>query len=122
MKRSTDRILTTHTGSLPRPDDLVSMLEGRDQREVQGDPRFQERVKAAVAEVVQKQVAAGVDVVNDGEMSKVGYSTYVTDRLTGFSTQSRPAHPNVEARDFPDYYRTRVTAPVPSAPSTMRTL
>jgi 5-methyltetrahydropteroyltriglutamate--homocysteine methyltransferase len=111
MERSTDRILTTHTGSLPRPDELVSMLEGRDQREARGDPRFEERVRAAVAEIVREQVAAGVDVVNDGEMSKVGYSTYVSDRLTGFSEQSRPTRPNVEARDFPDYYRTRVTGP-----------
>jgi 5-methyltetrahydropteroyltriglutamate--homocysteine methyltransferase len=87
MKHSTDRILTTHTGSLPRPDDLVSMLEGHDQREARGEPRFAERVKSAVAEIVQKQAASGVDVVNDGEMSKVGYSTYVTERVTGFSDQ-----------------------------------
>src|SRR4051794_26568962 len=75
MKHSTDGILTTHTGSLPRPDDLVSMLEGHDQREARADPGFQARVASAVTEIVQKQVAAGVTVVNDGEMSKVGYST-----------------------------------------------
>jgi 5-methyltetrahydropteroyltriglutamate--homocysteine methyltransferase len=110
MKRSTDRILTTHTGSLPRPDELVGMVEGHDQREVRNDRRFEDRVKAAVAEIVRKQVAAGIAIVNDGEMSKVGYSTYVTDRVTGFSEQSRPSRPQVEARDFPEFYQTRVTA------------
>jgi 5-methyltetrahydropteroyltriglutamate--homocysteine methyltransferase len=109
MQRSTERILTTHTGSLPRPDDLVSLVEGRDQRELRGDPRFEERVSAAVAEIVQNQVEAGVAVVNDGEMSKVGYSTYLTDRVSGFSEQSRPSRLQVEARDFPEYYETRGT-------------
>lgn len=107
MKRSTDRILTTHTGSLPRPDDLVRMLEGRDQRVARADAGFTERVKRAVAEIVQKQVASGVSVVNDGEMSKVGYSTYVTERVTGFSDQSQPSRLQVEARDFPEFYETR---------------
>jgi 5-methyltetrahydropteroyltriglutamate--homocysteine methyltransferase len=107
MKRSTDQILTTHTGSLPRPDDLVAMLEGHDQRELQTQPGFAARVKEAVAEIVQKQMAAGVSVVNDGEMSKVGYSTYVSDRLTGFGEGSEPAYALVEARDFPAYYEAR---------------
>jgi 5-methyltetrahydropteroyltriglutamate--homocysteine methyltransferase len=105
MKRSSDRILTTHTGSLPRPDDLVSMLEAHDQREVQRGPDFEARVSAAVAEIVRKQVAAGVSVVNDGEMSKVGYSTYVTERLTGFEGESRFGPPLVEARDFPEFFQ-----------------
>ena len=63
MKHSTDGILTTHTGSLPRPDDLVGMVEGRDQREAGSDPSFQSRVTSAVKEIVQKQVAAGIDCV-----------------------------------------------------------
>jgi 5-methyltetrahydropteroyltriglutamate--homocysteine methyltransferase len=111
MKRSTDRILTTHTGSLPRPAELALILEGQDQREVRGTPRFGELVEAAVAGIVRKQVETGVAVVNDGEMSKVGYSTYVTERLTGFSEQSRAYPLQVEARDFPEYYRTRVVTP-----------
>lgn len=110
MQRSTDRILTTHTGSLPRPDDLVSLLEGHDQREARGEPRFQERVSGAVKEIVQKQAASGVTVVNDGEMSKVGYSTYLTDRVTGFSEQSRQMPSQVEAGHFPEYYQAHVTA------------
>src|SRR6185295_3049356 len=100
MKHSTDRILTTHTGSLPRPDDLVGMLEGHDQREARADAGFQARVSSAVKEIVQKQVDAGVTVVNDGEMSKVGYSTYITDRVTGFSEQTRQFPRQVEAGQF----------------------
>jgi 5-methyltetrahydropteroyltriglutamate--homocysteine methyltransferase len=110
MKHSTDRILTTHTGSLPRPDDLVTMLEGHDQRTAGGDSSFDQRVTAAVAEVVQKQVTAGVSVVNDGEMSKVGYSTYVTARVSGFSEQPGQTHAQVEARDFPEYYVARTAS------------
>ncbi|HEY3109059.1 MAG TPA: cobalamin-independent methionine synthase II family protein [Chloroflexota bacterium] len=110
MKRSTSAILTTHTGSLPRPDDLVAMVEGHDQRELRADPRFERRVETAVGEVVRKQVEAGITVVNDGEMSKVGYSTYVTERLTGFADQNGPVRPNVEARDFPEFYQSRQTA------------
>ena len=109
MKHSTDRILTTHTGSLPRPNDLVALLEGRDQREARSDPGFQARVGSAVKEIVRKQVEAGVSVVNDGEMSKVGYSTYLTDRVTGFSEQSRQLPNQVEFGHFPDYYQAHGT-------------
>src|SRR5215216_5685437 len=109
MKHSTDGILTTHTGSLPRPDDLVGMVEGRDQREARSDPSFQSRVTSAVKEIVQKQVAAGVAIVNDGEMSKVGYSTYLTDSVTGFSEKSRPMPSQVETGQFPEYYQAHGT-------------
>jgi 5-methyltetrahydropteroyltriglutamate--homocysteine methyltransferase len=108
LHRSTDRILTTHTGSLPRPDDLVAMLEAYDQREARSGPGFEARVKDAVADIVRKQVAAGVSVVNDGEMSKVGYSTYVTERLTGFEGESRVSAPLVESRTFPEFFHTFV--------------
>ena len=110
MQHSTDRILTTHTGSLPRPDALVQALEGHDQREVERDPAAQQQIKAAVAEIVKKQVDSGITVVNDGEMSKVGYSTYVTGRVTGFSEQPGPTHPQVEARDFPEFYEGRTAS------------
>jgi 5-methyltetrahydropteroyltriglutamate--homocysteine methyltransferase len=107
MKRSTDRILSTHTGSLPRPTDLVSMEEGHDQRDLHNDQRFEERVAAAVREIVRKQVDANVDIVNDGEASKVSYATYVTERLTGFEGESRPTRALVDAAAFPDFYRER---------------
>src|SRR5215468_1854351 len=84
MQRSTGRILTTHTGSLPRPAGLVQLVAGHEQREVRTHPAFASQVQAAVAEVVRKQAAIGIDVLNDGEMSKVAFSAYVTERVTGF--------------------------------------
>jgi 5-methyltetrahydropteroyltriglutamate--homocysteine methyltransferase len=84
MKRSTERILTTHTGSLPRPPDLTTMLEALDSGKAPDPAAFEARVRRAVADVVRQQVDAGVDVVSDGEQGKVGYSTYVRHRLTGF--------------------------------------
>ena len=88
MKRSTERILTTHTGSLPRPVDLTTTLEAMDAGAAPDREAFAARVRAAVSDVVRKQVEAGVDVVSDGEQGKVGYSTYVRYRLTGFEGRS----------------------------------
>src|SRR5213593_3497219 len=101
MKRSTDRILTTHTGSLPRANDLTTLLEALDGGTVPGQAAFDARVRRAVADVVRQQVDAGVDVVNDGEQGKVGYSTYVRHRLTGFGGQA--AVPGrADWADFPE--------------------
>ena len=88
MKLSTERILTTHTGSLPRARDLTSTLEALDAGSAPDAAAFEARVRAAVADVVQQQIDAGVDIVNDGEQGKVGYSTYVRHRLTGFGGQA----------------------------------
>ena len=88
MKRSTDRILTTHTGSLPRPSDLLPLIAAAESGNAADANRLQARVQSAVAEVVRKQVDAGVDIVNDGEASKPSYSTYVKDRLTGFEGEA----------------------------------
>ena len=84
MKRSTDRILTTHTGSLPRPADLLPLIAAADSGKQSDLKQMQARVRSAVAEVVRKQIEAGVDIVNDGEAGKPSYATYVKDRLTGF--------------------------------------
>ena len=101
MKRSTDRILTTHTGSLPRPRDLTTLLEALDAGNLPDAAAFEARVRRAVADVVRQQVETGVDVVNDGEQGKVGYSTYVRHRLTGFGGQS--AVPSrADWADFPE--------------------
>lgn len=81
MLRSENRILTTHTGSLPRPDTLRDALLAHEGGGPEPDPGT---IRDAVAETVRSQSASHVDVVNDGEMSKVGYSTYVKERLTGF--------------------------------------
>jgi|SRR2546421_13042905 5-methyltetrahydropteroyltriglutamate--homocysteine methyltransferase len=88
MKKSTNKILTTHTGSLPRPEDLQHMLEAQDRGEQIDRVAFEARVREAVKEVVQRQASCGIDVVNDGEMSKISYSTYVKDRLTGFDDRT----------------------------------
>jgi 5-methyltetrahydropteroyltriglutamate--homocysteine methyltransferase len=89
MKRSSDRILTTHTGSLPRPDDLLTMLQHKESGEVVEPAALALRVKSAVAEIVHKQIDGGVDIVNDGEMGKPSYSTYVKDRLSGFDSAEK---------------------------------
>jgi 5-methyltetrahydropteroyltriglutamate--homocysteine methyltransferase len=103
MKRSTDRILTTHVGSLPRPDDLTEMLMARDRGEVMDAAAFQARVKQGVAEVVSKQLDIGIDVVNDGEWGKPDYSTYIKDRLTGFEGPPTPQDPSRDMTEFPEY-------------------
>lgn len=101
MKRSMERILTTHTGSLPRPWDLVDLLLAKDAGTLKDRRAFDARVRGAVAEVVRKQVDAGVDIVNDGEQGKVGYSTYVRDRLTGFEGESTTTS-RTDWLDFPE--------------------
>ena len=85
---SVDRFLTTHTGSLPRPDDLIEMVIAT-QRGDEVDPvALEERITSAVFQSTRRQVEAGVDIVNDGEMSKPSYATYVLQRLTGFGGSS----------------------------------
>ena len=91
MKRSTERVLTTHTGSLPRPDDLIRMMFAREEGVPVDPPALGARIRAAVAEIVGKQADAGIDVINDGEMSKPSYATYIKDRLSGFGGTSQPA-------------------------------
>ncbi len=85
MKRSTDRILTTHVGSLPRPPGVVEFLMKKEKGETYDTARFAEAVKDAVAEVVARQAAVGLDVVSDGETGKIGYATYMQERLNGFA-------------------------------------
>ncbi len=104
MKRSTDRMLTTHTGSLPRPKALGELEYARDQREAMSNPQYAALVPDAVVETVRRQIEAGVDVINDGEVSKVAYSTYVTSRLTGFDGEADPRQPTPEQTMFPEFY------------------
>jgi 5-methyltetrahydropteroyltriglutamate--homocysteine methyltransferase len=88
--RSTERFLTTHTGSLPRPAELVRAMFAKEEGVPVDAAGLQRQIREAVAAVVDKQVAVGVDIVNDGEMSKPSYATYVKDRLAGFGGESRP--------------------------------
>src|SRR6266446_1402923 len=104
MKRSTDAILTTHTGSLPRPVDLVDLLYAQESGEPVDSAALQARIRSAVSESVHQQIGAGIDIVNDGEMSKVSYSTYVNARLTGFESHLHvPRRPRPDAAAFPRY-------------------
>src|SRR5262245_17548517 len=102
MKQSTERILTTHTGSLPRPEDLVALLYAQEQGQSYNPEALTERIRTATAEIVRQQLACGVDVVNDGETGKVGYSTYVKDRLTGFNGTASPLE-IADLKEFPAY-------------------
>jgi 5-methyltetrahydropteroyltriglutamate--homocysteine methyltransferase len=100
VKRSRDRILTTHAGSLPRPPDLLAMTGSGPERAA--------RVRGAVAEVVRRQVEHGLDVVDDGEMGKPSFVTYVVERLSGFTASAEPGMlPWAGSREvaaFPEYY------------------
>ena len=81
MKTSTDRILTTHTGSLPRPKSLIDLVLRRERGEPVDDATFEAETAKAVDEIVAQQVAAGIDIVSDGEMSKPSYTTYIRHRV-----------------------------------------
>src|SRR3989442_4439081 len=89
MQRSTERFLTTHTGSLPRPDDLIRMMFAREEGVPVDPAALAARIPSAAAEVVRKQAEAGIDVINDGEFSKPNYATYIKDRLYGFAGTSQ---------------------------------
>jgi len=106
MKRSTERILTTHTGSLPRPADLLAMIRARANGEAVDETAFAARVKSAVRESVQKQVEAGIDVVSDGEMGKPSFATYVSDRLSGLSGVNTDPRPFTEQAIYPGWAST----------------
>ena len=98
---SADRIRCTHTGSLPRPDELVAIMWALGDGIPVDAAALESRVAQAVNEVVQRQVAAGVSIVNDGEMSKPSYATYVKDRLTGFEGESVQNYNFDDLNDFP---------------------
>ena len=104
MKRSETRILTTHTGSLPRSPELQELLRSRLDPEAAEAEEFRTGVEEGVADVVAKQAAIGVDVINDGEQGRVQYATYVKDRLTGFDgEQVLRARPRLDMLDFPEF-------------------
>jgi 5-methyltetrahydropteroyltriglutamate--homocysteine methyltransferase len=101
VKLSNDRILTTHVGSLPRSGTLVDLLHKRDNGEPYDRAAFDRAVAAGVADAVGAQIAAGIDVVGDGEIGKVGYSTYVKDRLSGFAGH-HPRPPHLDLAPYPE--------------------
>jgi 5-methyltetrahydropteroyltriglutamate--homocysteine methyltransferase len=114
MQRSVDRIITTHVGSLPRPDDLIAMYRAR----LNDDPSFDqqalnERLTTAVAEVVRQQTDLGLDVVTDGEFGKVTWRYYIHDRLGGIAQSETeapvPPRRSLDWESFPGYYAQYVT-------------
>jgi 5-methyltetrahydropteroyltriglutamate--homocysteine methyltransferase len=110
MKRSTDRILVTHARSLARPNDWMEMLLARNEGKPYDSAVLSRRMKEAVAEVVQKQIDCGIDVVNDGELGKSNFSRYTRERLSGFV--EKPADPSFkptsifgrDLAEFPEYF------------------
>ena len=115
MKRSTERFLTTHTGSLPRPDDLIRIMYAKEGGVPVDGAALAARVREAVAEVVGKQLEAGIDLVNDGEMSKPSYATYVKDRLDGFGGTGN-TFVYQDLAEFPRLAAARVRRSRPLAP------
>ena len=103
MRRSSDHILTTHVGSLPRPQEVVDFLWAQDRGESYDTAKFNEVMQRAVHDAVGKQTEAGLDIVNDGEMSKVGYATYMRHRLTGFELGDVPRATPQDLDDYPEY-------------------
>jgi 5-methyltetrahydropteroyltriglutamate--homocysteine methyltransferase len=127
MKRSSERFLTTHTGSLPRADDLVRVMFAKEEGVLVDPAALGERIAGAVADIVKKQDAARIDVVNHGEMSKPSYATYIKDRLNGFGGESHPLtyqdlvdFPEMARRVFGDPGRARRKTPGCNGPISVR--
>lgn len=127
MRRSTERFLTTHTGSLPRPDDLIRTMFAKEEGVPVDAAALAAHIRSAVGEVVRKQAGAGVDIVNDGEFSKPSYATYIKDRLHGFAGTSQPLQyqdlvdfPGMARRVFGDPGRARRKTPACTGPITVR--
>ena len=107
MKRSTDRILTTHCGSLARPRELLDLMKAKVSGEPYDQKAYDARVRDAVAGVVRKQVETGIDVPTDGEQGKPGFFAYVRERLAGFEPRPGSTSPGwaAEVAAFPEYYK-----------------
>ncbi len=127
MKRSTQRFLTTHTGSLPRPDDLIRTMFAKEEGVPVDMAALKTRIRGAVADIVRKQAEAGIDIVNDGELSKPSYATYIKDRLSGFGGTSQVLtyqdlveFPDLAKRVFGDPGRSRRKTPGCNAPIAVR--
>lgn len=127
MKRSTERFLTTHTGSLPRPPALIRAMFAKEEGVPVDRDALEAAISCAVDDVVARQQHAGVDIVDDGEMSKPSYATYIKDRLNGFGGRSNQFvyqdladFPVLQRRVFGDPGRSRRQTPACTAPIAMR--
>jgi 5-methyltetrahydropteroyltriglutamate--homocysteine methyltransferase len=107
MQRGSERVLTTHTGSLPRPADLVVLLNAKELSSTYDQAAYKDRIRRAVSEIVRKQAEAGIDIVDDGEHSKVNWMAYARARLSGLEEIDRPPRFRGPTRDslaFPGAY------------------
>jgi len=102
MKYSTQRILTTHVGSLPRPEKVTELIFAKEREENVDQTEFDETIADAVKNTVARQVDCGVDIVSDGEMSKISYATYIKERISGFEGDT-PRSPPQDLLDFPSF-------------------
>jgi len=114
MKTSRERILTTHVGSLPRSEQVCDFLLRKERGENYDNAAFDAAMHAAVGEVVKRQAAIGLDVVSDGETSKIGYATYIQERLTGFGGDNE-RKPALDLRDYPDFRKRMVALTGPQS-------
>ena len=118
MKRSVERVLTTHVGSLPRPDDLLAMMQARIEGKPVDDIVYAAALQGAVTDIVRRQVDVGLDVVSDGEMGKSSFITYVSDRLAGMERRPgerpSPFASSRETASFPEFYQAEQAAQVSS--------
>ena len=126
MKRSTDRILTTHVGSLPRPDDLFALMLAKMDGKPFDEKAYAARLQAAVKDIVRQQVELGIDIVNDGEMGKPSFITYVGERLSGLEKREgeRPS-PFARSREsisFPEFYESELAAQASASRRRARTV
>jgi len=102
VKHSSVRILTTHVGSLPRPKNVTELIFAKEREEAYDSAEFDETIASAVGDAVEKQAEAGIDVVSDGEMSKISYATYIKERISGFEGDA-PRSPPRDLQDYPSY-------------------
>ena len=117
MKRSTNRILTTHVGSLPRPANLLEMNTAKISGRPYDRTAWTARVRTAVSEVVRLQVEAGVDIVNDGELSKSSWSSYVNERLSGFAASVSQGQGSLGEAEIKKHFRNSTTSTIEFSPS-----
>ena len=102
MKTSTDGILTTHVGSLPRPKDVTDLVFAKEREEAVDESEFNTVIERSVNDTLAKQKEAGITIPSDGEMSKISYATYIKDRLTGFAGDS-PRRAPADLKQFPGF-------------------
>ena len=124
MKRSTDRILTTHAGALSRPPELRALLSRRDSGEAVAEADLTAHARASIADAVRMQISSGIDVVNDGELAKPNFLSYITERLTGHEVRpidQKARSATIAGRDmqeFPEYWAGRGLFGAPANPAT----